>query len=199
MHVGAPPHFLLIVRRRLNWNFGEEWTERRGLVDWLKGSLDLNRLNFWLWGHLKTLIYSAPINDLEVLQQRAGESSENINFRQSVHLYATKSWKLCWNVWEPHRTSAVEITAGIGFWTYYHVLGSGWVWPMTGFGLDNGFIDQLYTPFTNTRTYSALAYPHILLFTVTHAHAHAHAHTHTHKHTHTHTHSLSLSRVLSLQ
>jgi hypothetical protein len=40
----------------------------------------------------------------------SGDSSETRNFRQCVHFCATKNWKLCWNAWEPHRASAVEIT-----------------------------------------------------------------------------------------
>jgi hypothetical protein len=39
---------------------------------------------------------------------------------------------------------------------------------MTGLGLDNEFIDQLYIPFRNTCNYSAIVYLHTLQFTVTH-------------------------------
>jgi hypothetical protein len=37
---------------------------------------------FWLWGHLKSLVHSALINELEILQQQV----EN-----AYHLCATKS------------------------------------------------------------------------------------------------------------
>jgi hypothetical protein len=33
----------------------------------------------------------------------------NQEFRQTAHLCATKSWKLCWNAWEQHGTSSAEI------------------------------------------------------------------------------------------
>jgi hypothetical protein len=54
-----------------------------------------------------------------------GDSSETRHLRQDVHLCAVKTWRLCWNTWEPQGASAVKITqtstpisADIGFWTY---------------------------------------------------------------------------------
>jgi hypothetical protein len=47
----------------------------------------------------------------------SGDSSEARSFRYSAQPWVTKSWKLCWNAWEPHRASA-HIPAGIGFWPY---------------------------------------------------------------------------------
>jgi hypothetical protein len=64
MRVGPPPHFLLIVKQHQNQTFGEQWIGCGGPVDWPARSPDLNPLDFWLWGHLKTLVYSAPINEL---------------------------------------------------------------------------------------------------------------------------------------
>jgi hypothetical protein len=46
------------------------------------------------------------------------------NFQYSAYLCATKSWKLCWNAWEPQsiccraHTNITHISAGVGFWTY---------------------------------------------------------------------------------
>jgi hypothetical protein len=40
----------------------------------------------------------------------SGESSETRNFRQSAHLCATKSCKLCWNTWETQGASHVGTT-----------------------------------------------------------------------------------------
>jgi hypothetical protein len=69
MHDGAQSRFLRIVRQHMNQIFGEHWIGRGGAVKWRARSTDLNSLDFWLWGHLKTLVYSAPMNDLDVLQQ----------------------------------------------------------------------------------------------------------------------------------
>jgi hypothetical protein len=110
MHYGAPPHFLRIVGQHLNQTFGEQWIGRWGPVNWSARSPDLNPLDFWLWGHLNTLVYSAPISDLVVLQQRAENVCQEIRIkpgiiRHSAQLCATKSWKFCWNAREPHRES----------------------------------------------------------------------------------------------
>jgi hypothetical protein len=113
MRVGLPTHFLRIAEQHLNQTFAEQWIERGGPVNWSGRSPDSNSLDFWLWGHLNTFVYSAPINDLQVLQQReylSGDSSETRNVRQSAQLCATKSSKLYCNAWEPHRASGVHIT-----------------------------------------------------------------------------------------
>jgi hypothetical protein len=84
MHDGAPPHFLRTVRQHLNQAFDEQWTGRRGPVNWPARSPDLNTLDFWLWGHLRALVHSAPINDLEVLQQRVENSCQEIRVKPGI-------------------------------------------------------------------------------------------------------------------
>jgi hypothetical protein len=51
---------------------------------------------FWLWGHLKSLVHSALINELEILQQQAENAYQEVrvkqgNFQYSAYLCATKS------------------------------------------------------------------------------------------------------------
>jgi hypothetical protein len=95
MHEGAPPHFLSSVRLYLNQTFGEQWTGSAGAVNWPARSPDPNHLDFWLWGHLKTSVCSAPINDIEVTATSreclSGGSSETRNIRQSGSLCAMTS------------------------------------------------------------------------------------------------------------
>jgi hypothetical protein len=91
-------------------------------------SPDFNPLEFWMWGHLKSFVYSAPINGLRGITATRreclpGDSSETKNSRQSAHLCAPKSWKLCWNAWEPHKSiccrdhrNIARTSAGAGFW-----------------------------------------------------------------------------------
>jgi hypothetical protein len=82
MHNGAPPHFHRNARQHLNQTtFGEEWVGRGGPVNWPARSPDLNPLDFRLWGHLKTLVHSAPINELEVLQQRVENACQEIRVK----------------------------------------------------------------------------------------------------------------------
>ncbi|EFN72370.1 hypothetical protein EAG_16088, partial [Camponotus floridanus] len=41
-------------------------------------SSDLNPLDFYLWGHLKTIVYSAPIASVEVLCACIQEACQQI-------------------------------------------------------------------------------------------------------------------------
>jgi hypothetical protein len=128
MHDGAPPYFLHIVRQHLNQTSGEQWTVHWGSVNWPTWSPDINSLDFWLWRHLKILVYSAPISDTEVLQRWVENGFYEIRVKPGIfegeHTSTTKSWKLCWNAWEPHsiccrdHTNITNISAGTGFWTY---------------------------------------------------------------------------------
>jgi hypothetical protein len=75
---------------------------RRGPVNWPAWSPDFNPLDFWLWEHVNSLVYSAPISDLRGITATGieslwGDSNKTWNFRQSAHLCALKIWKLCWN------------------------------------------------------------------------------------------------------
>jgi hypothetical protein len=84
MHDGAPLNFPLIVRQHLNQTFGEHWTGRGDPVNWPAQSSDLNPLDFWLWEHLNTFVYSVPINDLEVLQQRVENSCQEMRVKPGI-------------------------------------------------------------------------------------------------------------------
>jgi hypothetical protein len=46
------------------------WTGREGPSAWLTHSPDLNPMDFYLWGHLKALVYSAPVLNVKTLHQR---------------------------------------------------------------------------------------------------------------------------------
>lgn len=70
MHDGAPPHFSLIVRDHLNHIFHNRWIGRGGPYSWPSRSPDLNPLDFFLWGHLKSLVYATPIHTRDALLNR---------------------------------------------------------------------------------------------------------------------------------
>lgn len=70
MHDGAPPHFSLIVRGHLNRVYPNRWIGRGGAVPWPPRSPDLNPLDFFLWGHLKSLVYATPVETREELYER---------------------------------------------------------------------------------------------------------------------------------
>lgn len=70
MHDGAPPHFSVAVRNHLNNVYPNRWIGRGGPIAWPPRSPDLTPMDFYLWGHLKTLVYSSPVHTREELLQR---------------------------------------------------------------------------------------------------------------------------------
>jgi hypothetical protein len=84
MYYRAPPRFLRTVRHNMNQNFGEQWIGRGGPVNWPARSPDLNPLDRSLWGHLRALVYSAPINGLQVLPQRVEKACQEIGLKPGI-------------------------------------------------------------------------------------------------------------------
>jgi hypothetical protein len=82
MHDGAPPHFLRIVRHRLIQTFGKQWIGCGGSVNWPERSPDLNPLV--AVGDLQILVYSAPISDLEALEQRVENVYQEIRVKPGI-------------------------------------------------------------------------------------------------------------------
>jgi hypothetical protein len=70
IHDGAPAHFSLVARRYLNRKLPGRWIGRGGSIAWPPRSPDLNPLDFYLRGHLKSLVYSSPVDDAETLRNR---------------------------------------------------------------------------------------------------------------------------------
>ena len=68
-HDGAPAHFLINVRQHLNNIFPRCWIGCGGPVAWPARSRDLNLLDFYLWGHLKSILYGESVPDVQTLQQ----------------------------------------------------------------------------------------------------------------------------------
>lgn len=60
---GATPHYAAVVRAYLNQVFPHRWIGRRGEIEWPARSPDMTPLDYFLWGYLKSKIYSnKPIN-----------------------------------------------------------------------------------------------------------------------------------------
>lgn len=78
MHDGAPPHFSIVARQYLNQNYADRWIGRAGPQPWPPRSPDINPLDFFLWGHLKSLVYRTPVQNEEDLRNRIQESCEII-------------------------------------------------------------------------------------------------------------------------
>ncbi|KAJ4427803.1 hypothetical protein ANN_25456, partial [Periplaneta americana] len=84
LHDDAPAHFSRTARRYLDRRFPDRWIGRGGPIAWPSRSPDLNPLDFYLWGHLKSLVYSSPMPDLESLRNRIVACSEDIRITRGV-------------------------------------------------------------------------------------------------------------------
>jgi Transposase. len=83
-HDGAPAHFSMAVREHLHQTFPHRWVGRAGPVLWPPRSPDLNPLDFFVWGYLKTLVYGTPVNSLEELQLRINQKCQEIQTKEGV-------------------------------------------------------------------------------------------------------------------
>lgn len=72
MHDGAPPHFTLAVRNHLHEQYPNKWIGRGNdaPVNWPPRSPDLTPLDYFLWGTLKNMVYSRPVNEEPELWRR---------------------------------------------------------------------------------------------------------------------------------
>uniref|UniRef100_A0A669B5E7 DUF4817 domain-containing protein n=1 Tax=Oreochromis niloticus TaxID=8128 RepID=A0A669B5E7_ORENI len=65
---GAPAHYGCQVRAFLDEQFPGKWIGRRRPVEWPPRSPDLTPLDFYLWGHLKAIVYGVKIRDVQHLK-----------------------------------------------------------------------------------------------------------------------------------
>ena len=77
-HDGAPAHFRINVRRHLNIIFPRCWIGQGVPVAWPARSLNLSPLDFYLWGHLKGIVYSETVSDIQTHQQHVHVASDTI-------------------------------------------------------------------------------------------------------------------------
>ena len=64
---GAPPHYTLRVREILHEIFPNRWLGRVGPVAWPPRSTDQTPLDYYLWGHMKTLVYETKVDSRAVV------------------------------------------------------------------------------------------------------------------------------------
>ena len=76
---GASAHSSGEVYNELNNMFDDRWIGRNGPWRWPARSPNLTPLDFYLWGHLKSVVYSSPVNTRQELQERV------INAINSLH------------------------------------------------------------------------------------------------------------------
>ncbi|XP_066251951.1 histone-lysine N-methyltransferase SETMAR-like [Euwallacea similis] len=69
-HDGAPAHFAADVKEYLNQEFEGRWIGRGGPVFWPPRSPDLTKIDFFLWGHIKNVVYQTAPTTAEDMKQR---------------------------------------------------------------------------------------------------------------------------------
>ncbi|KAE9529977.1 hypothetical protein AGLY_011439 [Aphis glycines] len=54
----------------LDSEYPGKWIGRRGPIEWPPRSPDLTPIDYFLWGHLKTVVYKTPNDNIEMLKTR---------------------------------------------------------------------------------------------------------------------------------
>uniref|UniRef100_A0A669CZ07 DUF4817 domain-containing protein n=1 Tax=Oreochromis niloticus TaxID=8128 RepID=A0A669CZ07_ORENI len=88
---GAPPHYGCRVRAFLDEQFPGKWIGHRGSIEWLPRSPDLTPLDFYLWGHLKAIVYGVKIRDVQHLKLRILDACAGIS--PAVLLSVCEEWE----------------------------------------------------------------------------------------------------------
>lgn len=92
LHDGAPAHYGRGVTNFLNEQYPNRWIGRGGPIAWPPRSPDLNPLDFFMWGHVKTLTYSTgkPDNRDQLIQNihaafnEVKNNMENYNWEREL-------------------------------------------------------------------------------------------------------------------
>lgn len=87
-HDGCPAHYRRSVRAWLDEKYPNKWIGRGGPIAWPARSPDLTPMDFYVWGHMKTLVYDqmTPIANVDILRQKIIDAAEEMrrNLRTSV-------------------------------------------------------------------------------------------------------------------
>lgn len=87
-HDGCPAHYSRIVCDWLTNEFGQKWIGRNGPILWPPLSPDLTILDFYLWGRLKQIVYSEPLDhDEEQLKQRIRDAIRSLSVEEIRRSY----------------------------------------------------------------------------------------------------------------
>lgn len=81
-HDGAPAHNAHIVRDYLNAQFPNRWLGTYGPIEWPPRSPDITPLDFFLWGHLKTIVYADPPINVQNLKDKITAACNQLSEEQ---------------------------------------------------------------------------------------------------------------------
>ena len=96
----APSHFAAAVRRFLDKTFSGRWIGRDGPIRLAPRPLDLTPLDFFLWGHLKNVVYLSPCEDLAELKSRIHDEIKSTSQKTLYDVFSniSKRMNLCVSV-----------------------------------------------------------------------------------------------------
>lgn len=101
-HDGAPAHFDGGARNVLNRRFGEKWIGRGGPQIWPPRSPDLNPIDFFVWGFMKSLVYETIVETEEDLiariQAAAVHMQSNPELFSKTRFAMRKRCRMCMEV-----------------------------------------------------------------------------------------------------
>ena len=98
-HDGAPPHYTRHVRDYWNESFPNLWLGRGGPVAWPPRSPDLTPLHYYVWGHMKTLVYESKVDSRTALRDRIFAAAEYIrNHPDSIFFCHLVPVDTCWKL-----------------------------------------------------------------------------------------------------
>ena len=90
-HDAATPHYTRHVREYLNESFPNRWLGRGGPVAWPPRSPDLTTLDYYLWGHKKTLLYDTKVHSSAELRHHIFAVAKHIRNHPDNIATATQS------------------------------------------------------------------------------------------------------------
>lgn len=76
---GAPAHSTIAVHQQLTLMFEDRWIGPRGPWNWPPRSPDLTPMDFYLWGRIKELVYSRPVQTRNELLNRVHDAFTNLS------------------------------------------------------------------------------------------------------------------------
>lgn len=87
---GAPCHNILGVTEFLNQKYNS-WIGKHGTIRWPPNSPDLTPLDFYLWGHLKAIVYTERPENIQEMENRITETINLFNTRPDIIESVTRS------------------------------------------------------------------------------------------------------------
>lgn len=86
---GAPPHHARITTQWLNRTFPNKWIGRAGPIHWPARSPDITPLDFFLWGHVKNIVYQEPPTTADDMKIRIRQALRTITPEMLIRVTAS--------------------------------------------------------------------------------------------------------------